>query len=99
MGTVAVQPQFLGLKKAALRQYGNRIFVSFADNGAIVNSGGPAGPYTVSDIGDINIRNSRFDIYRWSSNDAANAFGKRPYTTTIAFPTASGGSCPAGWAQ
>ena len=100
MGTVAVPPKFLGLSKASLRQYGNSIFISFADNGEIANSGGPAGPYTVSDIGDINIRNSRIDIYRWPGpgNKAANAFGKRPYTTTITFPTASGGSCPQGWA-
>ncbi|HTU42606.1 MAG TPA: RHS repeat-associated core domain-containing protein, partial [Candidatus Aquilonibacter sp.] len=99
MGTVAVQPHFLGLSKAALRQYGNQISISFADNGAIANSGGPEGPYTVSDIGDINIRNSRFDIYRWRTNKAANAFGLRSYKTTITFPTVSGGICPPGWTK
>jgi hypothetical protein len=99
MGTVAVEPNFLGLSKGSLRQFGGQISVSFADNGEIVNSGGPQGPYSISDIGDINIRNSRIDIYRWNTDANALRFGKRPYTTTVNFPSGSGGSCPAGWTR
>lgn len=100
MGTVAVQNNFLGIGRAGLRRYGTQIFVSFADNGAIAASGGPAGPYTVSDRGDINIQNDpsvRFDLYRWDSTHDAFQFGIKPFTGTVTFPTASGGTCPAGW--
>ena len=100
MGTVAVQNNFLGIGRAGLRQYGTQISVSFADDGAIVASGGPAGPYTVSDRGDINIQNDpsvRFDLYRWDSTHDALQFGIETFPGTVTFPTASGGTCPAGW--
>lgn len=100
MGTVAVQNNFLGIGRKGLRTYGTQINVSFADNGAIVASGGPAGPYTVGDRGDINIQNDpsvRFDLYRWDSTHDAFQFGIQHYTGTVTFPTASGGTCPAGW--
>jgi hypothetical protein len=70
------------------------------DHGAIVESGGPAGPYTISDLGDVNIQNDstiRFDVYRWDTNANALKFGKQPYTATVTFPAASGGGCPGGW--
>jgi RHS repeat-associated protein len=100
MGTVAVQNNFLGIGRAGLRRYGTQIFVTFADGGAIAASGGPSGPYTVSDRGDINIQNDpsvRFDLYRWDSTYDALQFGIQHYTGTVTFPTASGGTCPAGW--
>lgn len=100
MGTVAVQNDFLGIGRAGLRRYGTQISVSFADNGAIVGSGGPSGPYTVSDRGDIHIQNDpsvRFDLYRWDSTQHALQFGIHHYTGTVTFPTASGGTCPPGW--
>jgi hypothetical protein len=39
------------------------------------------------------------DIYRWNTDANALRFGKRPYATTVNFPSGSGGSCPAGWTR
>jgi hypothetical protein len=100
--TVAVQNGFLGLSRELLRQYGTQIYLSFSDNGAIANSGGPMEPYTISDLGDQNIQNSptvRFDLYRWDIKDNAIRFGIQAYTGTVTFPTASGGSCPTNWSK
>jgi hypothetical protein len=102
MGTIAVQNDFLGIGRSGLRQYGTKILVSFADNGAIMKSGGPEGPYTVSDRGDKHIQNDpsvRFDLYRWDSTQHALQFGIRSYEGTVMFPTGSGATCPAGWTE
>ena len=59
--------------------------------------GGPSGPYTVGDIGDINIRQSmtvRFDIYGFPSRKAALQFGIQNAWTTIIMPASF--QCPAG---
>jgi len=60
-------------------------------------TGGPSPPYSVGDYGDANIRNapgSRFDIYRFSTQKGALAFGKRTVPVTITVP--AGGTCPPG---
>jgi YD repeat-containing protein len=108
--TVAVKTEFLGLSRRALRQYGTEITITPADGavpltggvlvGEIVATGGPPGPYSVSDIGDKFIQadpNVRFDLYRFTSDKEAFQFGLREYPRTVRFPTESGGTCPAGW--
>ena len=100
-GTVAVQNGFLGLSTRQLRTYGTRISISPAFSSASVTQyGGPAGPWTVSDYGDANIQATQgvaFDLYRFPTVKAANKFGIENMPVTISFPTASGGSCPAGY--
>lgn len=59
---------------------------------------GPAPPYSVSDIGDRNIRNSqipRFDIYRFNTLQAAIQFGRQDVVTDITIPGYL--SCPPGF--
>ncbi|WP_368312846.1 hypothetical protein [Luteibacter sp. CQ10] len=50
-------------------------------------TGGPKSQtFTIGDVGDANIRNSRgarFDIYRFKSSGAANAFGRKSAETVI----------------
>lgn len=99
-GTVAVQPGFLGLNKAKLRQYGGQIEISPQDGGRVADTSGPAGPYSVSDIGDANVRGTpgvAFDIYRWPDNRSARRFGRASFPTTISFPADIGAACPPGW--
>ncbi len=99
-GTVAVQPGFLGLNKAKLRQYGGQIAISPQDGGRVADTRGPSGPYSVSDIGDANVRGTpgvAFDIYRWPDNRSARRFGRVRFPTTISFPADIGAACPAGW--
>jgi hypothetical protein len=101
-GTVAVKKGFLGLSTKDLRQWGTQIYVMPADDGAIANNMGSPGLYTVSDYGDRSLQNDsgdRFDLYRFPTNRAALSFGRRTMTTTIVFPAASGGQCPAGTEQ
>ena len=94
MGTVAAPRGFLGFDTPTLRKYGTQIVIDPSDGGRIPQSGGPAGPYTVSDWGDKNIKGNRFDVYRWDTQEHAIDFGKQKYKTTITFPAASGGVCP-----
>jgi hypothetical protein len=59
--------------------------------------GGPASPYTVSDIGDIRVRSSpivQFDIYGFPSQRAALRFGRQFAETIITMPAFL--SCPPG---
>ncbi len=59
--------------------------------------GGPAGPYGVSDIGDIHVRSSpivAFDIYGFPSQRAALRFGRQFAETMIMIPAFL--SCPPG---
>ncbi|MHC1725688.1 MAG: RHS repeat-associated core domain-containing protein [Syntrophobacteraceae bacterium] len=54
--------------------------------------------FTIGDVGDQNIRNSpvtRFDIYRFDTNEDANTFGKEAAETTISGLPDSW-SCPPG---
>ena len=99
-GTIAVQNGFLGLSKQQLRQYGDQIFVMPQDSDLAYRTGGPQGPYTVSDLGDKYIQNDpdvRFDIYRWNSLENAKRFGKKKFKARVAFPLESGAQCPPGW--
>jgi hypothetical protein len=62
--------------------------------------GGPTPPFTVGDIGDINIRRSRiprFDIYRFPTMPAAMQFGIQDVQTTITVPATL--QCPAGFQE
>jgi hypothetical protein len=57
--------------------------------------GGPSPPYSVSDIGDRNIRSSaipQFDIYGFPSQQAARQFGVQRIRATITIPAFL--SCP-----
>jgi hypothetical protein len=59
--------------------------------------GGPASPYSVSDIGDINVRSSRiahFDIYGFPSQGDALRFGRQYAEVRIVMPAFL--SCPPG---
>lgn len=103
-GTVAVQRGFLGLTTRQLRQYGNQITVlPIFNQDQLALLGGPTGALSVSDYGDPNIQSSAgvaFDIYRFPTTALANQFGKQPWQFVgITFPTASGGSCPAGFVK
>lgn len=63
-------------------------------------TGAPLPPYGVSDIGDINVRESvipQFDIYGFSSNAAALKFGSQIAETIITEPTYL--QCPSGFFQ
>ena len=63
-------------------------------------TGGPNGSFTISDVGDSNIRSSsipRFDIYWFPTRRAANQFGVRTALTTISFPSGAGLDCPPGF--
>jgi hypothetical protein len=98
--TVAVKRGFLELNRPLHRQYGTQIVVSPQDGGVLARTGGPAGPFTVSDYGDKHIHNTQgvaFDIYRWGSQKSALQFGRRTFMTRVTFPAASGGTCPQGW--
>lgn len=99
-GTVAVKRGLLGLSKAKLREFGRAIRVLPQDSGALMGTGGPERPFTVSDLGDRDIqdaRDVRFDVYRWEARERADDFGVRRFRTVIVFPTVSGGRCPEGW--
>ena len=100
-GTVAIGgSKTFGLSYSQLRQFGTYISVNPTDlAGMISNLGGPAPPYSVSDIGDINIRSSsgtRFDIYAFP-NATANTFGiQNSNATTYVIPAVTGAHCPSG---
>lgn len=100
MGTVAVKNNFLGLSREKLREYGGQITIMPQDDDWAYNTGGPRGPYSVSDLGDKHVQNDpgvRFDIYRWDTRENAFRFGKPRFRARIAFPLASGAQCPPGW--
>lgn len=100
-GTVAIGgTKTFGLSYAEMRQFGPYITVNPTDlSGTIAALGGPAPPYTVSDIGDINIRNSpgtRYDVYAFP-DQTANAFGIQTSNATITvIPNLTGAHCPNG---
>jgi RHS repeat-associated protein len=103
-GTVAIAGEStFGIGKGRLRSFAP--FISIAPQGLnalLQQTGGPAGPYSVSDIGDQNIRNSsvaRFDIYRFDTQKGALAFGLRTTATTIEVPAISGAHCPEGFTK
>ena len=84
-----------------MRPYGKGIQIYYGSDMAklLANTGGPSGPYNISDYGDANIRNSsvtRFDIYRFTSDKGAAQFGVRDFGVTITIPAGSGLTCPAG---
>jgi YD repeat-containing protein len=61
---------------------------------------GPVPPYTVSDIGDLNIRRApipQFDIYRFPTQLAARQFGIQDVPTIITIPASL--SCPSGFTE
>jgi hypothetical protein len=50
------------------------------------SNGGPSGPFTIGDIGDANVRTggvTRFDLYRFSTDAGARAFGRQTFFTVI----------------
>ena len=101
-GTVAVQNGFLGLTTGQLRTFGPQIFVTPSNQSLIQQYKGPTGSLSVSDYGDANVQATpgvAFDIYRFPTVTAGRQFGRQVMSTTISFPIASGGSCPAGFTQ
>jgi RHS repeat-associated protein len=75
--------------------------ISIAPQGLNLPAGGPAPPYTVTDVGDVNIRRAgripRFDIYGFPSDQAARQFGRQTAKTIITVPGRM--SCPTGFKQ
>ena len=63
--------------------------------------GAPEPPYTVSDIGDKNIRRTttppRFDIYRFKTKKEALRFGMQKVKTLIKLPARF--PCPPGFKE
>jgi len=101
-GSVAAgSSRMFGLSRAQLRAQGANISVQpFGLSQTLFDNGGPQPPFSVSDIGDINIRNSattRFDIYRFPTKRQANQFGKQTALTAIIIPGVTGATCPAGF--
>ncbi len=100
-GTVAIGgSRTFGLTKTQLKQFGPYITVNPTDlSGTISAMGGPSPPYTVSDIGDVNIRNSagtRYDIYAFPDN-TANDFGiQKSNATVTVIPWVYSAHCPSG---
>lgn len=106
-GTVAISPAAFGLpygssgERAAtqlfLRKHAQNVRIEAAGLD-MRGSGMSTTSFTISDVGDTNIRNSpnvRFDIYRWKSMKAALKWGKRAAVTTIK-NLPQGMSCPFG---
>jgi RHS repeat-associated protein len=97
--------QRLALEQLRQREQTQRILGQIADRIIIQPQGlrlhgGPVPPYTVSDIGDLNIRRSpipRFDIYRFPTLPAARQFGIQDVQTTITIPTSL--TCPPGFTE
>jgi len=95
-GTLAVNPEIFGLPYQTISQrvQSQKILASAAKSIQIVvkfnpNMVGPPTPFTVGDVGDINIRNSiipRFDIYRFPTQKEALQFGIKDAQTTIVIP-------------
>jgi RHS repeat-associated protein len=108
-GSVAIggAKTFGATSKPEIRPYGtygsspSKIKISAPDlKGPLHDNGGPdTTTFTVSDYGDLNIRNSsvtRFDIYRFDTDEGAKKFGIKEVSTTITIPAESGLSCPPG---
>jgi RHS repeat-associated protein len=114
-GTVAVDPRDFGLPfpggprfaaqrertKRTLGQLGRQI--SIAPEGLRLE-GAASPPYTVGDVGDVNIRRRQrgrrvpvFDIYGFPTDDAALRFGNQRARTTITMPRDL--KCPPGFQE
>ncbi|HMD99306.1 MAG TPA: RHS repeat-associated core domain-containing protein, partial [Terriglobia bacterium] len=100
-GTVAIGGRkTFGLSYSQLQRFGPYITVNPSDLSGIISAmGGPTPPYTVSDIGDVNVRNSsgtRYDIYAFPDDTARN-FGVQTSNATITvIPAVYGAHCPSG---
>ncbi|OGP62909.1 MAG: hypothetical protein A2169_00490 [Deltaproteobacteria bacterium RBG_13_47_9] len=114
LGTVAVNPAIFGLPfpegnlTAAQLEQRRQTQRTLAEVAWLITispqglnlRGGPQPPYTIGDIGDINIRQSQipwFDIYRFPTQQAAVQFGIQYAQTTITIPATW--KCPPGFKE
>jgi RHS repeat-associated protein len=94
MACVAIDPRIFGLPYSrGARGRTQCALAAIADQITITPiglRGGPGSPFTVCDIGDVNIRRRRrtprFDIYRFPTQEEAEEFGIQTVPVTISIP-------------
>jgi len=101
-GTVAISREnnnTFNLTKAQLRVFAPYIQITPHLDSILAKTGGPTPPYTVSDIGDVNIVSGQFDIYRFPTVAKGLKFGRQTALTAIIVPAITGATCPVGFTK